>query len=581
MTETNNTDSLDKKRKNERLMREGKTRFLAELDKQIRDMERLLERIDLDFDESCPNQLYRHVHTLKGSAPIFGFDSIGAVAQSLAEEWEWTQEETEREPSAPAAVHLAKQSVLNSKASLMQLKMELIILQRQQQLTVQQEQGFRQLQTGLGSKLLVIDDDDVLRSFLVRRLELDGYTVHEADSVERAKGMLHDDVYDLILLDLMMHPQSGYELFDHLKEDPTLKWLPLIVLSARCDVHDKVRCLLLGANDYVTKPFQYEELAARIYSLLSRTKSFEQLAFRDPLTGVYNRRYFDHQVELELQRIARYPVPISLAFIDIDRFKTINDSYGHAIGDLVLQGLAHLLQQHLRPTDILARYGGEEFVVVMPNTTGEQAAQLLNSVLQVTNKQPVAQYEGQSFSITFSCGVSEWTAGLPMAHWIALADEAMYRAKQQGRNRVLQSCGSIEPGTASVLGAPPKLRRVLVADDDSILRSILVARLKQLPVEVAEASDGEEALAYLSAHGADLCILDGVMPKLDGFALLRKLKSDSGDRYRHVRILMLSGKKREDDIALALRLGADEYMSKPFSLVDLEMRVKRLLELES
>jgi diguanylate cyclase (GGDEF)-like protein len=574
MTESPERDGLEKQRRNERLLKEGKARFLEELHKQIHTMEQMLCRMEHDFEEELPGHFYRYAHTLKGSAPVFGFASVGDVAGLLAAEWEWSQDEAKAETAAASA---ARQSALNSKGSLMQLKMELIILQRQLQVSDQKEQGARTPLMGQTGKLLVVDDDDVLRSFLVRRFELDGYIVHESDSVAKAKQKLREDTYDLILLDLMMHPQSGYELFDYLKEDPTLKWIPLIVLSARNDVHDKVRCLMLGANDYVTKPFQYDELAARIYSLLSRTKNFEQLAFRDPLTGIFNRRYFDHQIEQELHRIARYPAPISIAFIDIDRFKHINDTYGHAIGDLVLQGLAHLLQQQLRSTDFLARYGGEEFVAVMPNTTGEQAARIMEGVLRLAHCQPIAQHEGQPFSITFSCGVAEWTKGLPTAHWIALADETMYRAKQQGRDRVLLAGGKSE---TAVLFAPEgelKPKRVLVADDDGILRSILASRLKKLSVQVVEAKDGEEAYRYLHEHDVDLCILDGVMPRLDGFELLKKMKSESGDRLRNTRILMLSGKKREEDIALALQLGADEYMSKPFSLVELEMRVNHLL----
>lgn len=574
MTESPERDRLEKQRRNERLMKEGKARFLEELHKQIQSMEQLLGRIEQDFDDELPAHFYRYAHTLKGSAPVFGFASVGDVAGLLAAEWEWTQEETMAETAAAAA---ARHSALNSKAGMMQLKMELIILQRQLQVGDQKEQGLRMPGMAPAGKLLVVDDDDVLRSFLVRRFELDGYVVHESDSVDKAKQKLREETFDLILLDLMMHPKSGYELFDYLKEDPTLKWIPLIVLSARNDVHDKVRCLMLGANDYVTKPFQYDELAARIYSLLSRTRNFEQLAFRDPLTGIFNRRYFDHQIEQELQRIARYPAPISIAFIDIDRFKHINDTYGHAIGDLVLQGLAHLLQQQLRSTDFLARFGGEEFVAVMPNTTGEQAVRLMEGVLQLTHRQPIAQFEGQSFSITFSCGVSEWTRGLPTAHWIALADEAMYRAKQQGRDRVLLAGGKSETAALLAPNGDLKPKRVLVADDDGILRSILVSRLKKLSIQVAEAKDGEEAYRYMHDHDVDLCILDGVMPKMDGFGLLKTIKSDSSGRFRNTRILMLSGKKREEDIALALQLGADEYMSKPFSLVELEMRVNHLL----
>lgn len=214
--------------------------------------------------------------------------------------------------------------------------------------------------------------------------------------------------YHLITLDLTMHPDSGYKLFEFLKNDPTLKWLPLIVLSGRNDVNDKMRCFYLGADDYVTKPFQYEELGARIYSLLKRTKTFEQMAFRDPLTGVFNRRFFDHQIQIELQRIIRYPAPISIVFIDIDHFKSINDKYGHQVGDLVLQGLAHLLQNNLRATDLLTRFGGEEFVLVLPNTSGPDAKKTIDAILGQTRLGPVVQNEGQSFHITFlggHCGV--------------------------------------------------------------------------------------------------------------------------------------------------------------------------------
>ncbi|RKN66144.1 response regulator [Paenibacillus ginsengarvi] len=557
-------------------MKEGKIRFLSEMQKQVNEMERLLDRIADGDDASLPAQLYRYAHTLKGSAPIFGFASVGAVAARIADQWEWALEEEQNK----ASVCFVRKSVPGTKADLMQLKMEWNILQRELLTVEQNGQGDWQPAAALSGTLLVVDDDAALRSFLVRRLELDGYSVHEADSVDSAKLKLRERTYDLILLDLMMFPLSGYELFDELKEDPTLKWVPLIVLSARSDVRDKVRCLMLGANDYVTKPFEYDELAARIYSLLSRTRNFEQLAFRDPLTGVFNRRYFDHQLELELQRLARDPAPISIAFIDIDRFKRVNDTYGHAIGDLVLQGLAHLMQQHLRPTDFLARFGGEEFVAVMPNTTGEQAVSRMESVLQLARQQPIAEFEGQSFSITFSCGVAEWVPSLPMKQWVVLADEAMYRAKEQGRDQVVLAGYPEEAAQRISTEAGAGLKRVLIADDDSILRSMLASRLKKLPLQVAEAADGEEAFRYLSGNEVDLCILDGVMPKLDGFGLLERMKSDAEGRFRNTRILMLSGKKREEDIAKALRLGASDYMSKPFSLIELEMRVTRLLETE-
>ncbi|MGG1601175.1 GGDEF domain-containing response regulator [Paenibacillus naphthalenovorans] len=429
-----------------------------------------------------------------------------------------------------------------------------------------------------GQRLLVIDDDDVLRSGLVCRLKLDGYEVDDAADIMTAKRMLRERTYHVVMLELMIHPISGYELFEFMKDDPSLKWTPLIVLSGRNEMHDKVRCFYLGADDYVIKPFEYEELSARIYSLLQRTRTFEQMAFRDPLTGVYNRRFFDHQIQVELQRIDRYPAPISLVFIDIDRFKSINDTYGHSAGDLVLQGLAHLLQNNLRSTDLLARLGGEEFVVVLPNTSGKDALTTMESILTRTRLEPVAQNEGQSFFITFSAGVCEWEPGMSLEAWIAASDEGMYTAKKSGRNRVVLHPGTSQKDSGVMPSPPPVRKKILIADDDNILRSILVAKLKHLPVEFAEAVDGEKAYESLLSQPADLCILDGMMPLLDGYGMLERLR-ERGTWPAGMKILILSGRSGEDDPSRGMKLGAHAYLRKPFSMVELELKVRELLNI--
>ncbi len=126
-----------------------------------------------------------------------------------------------------------------------------------------------------------------------------------------------------------MGPESGYVLFDFLKNDLTFKWIPLIVLSGEDDVEEKVKCLDLGADDYVTKPFKFKELKARVSRLLTRAKEFEQMAFRDALTDVYNRRYFENHITVQLQKIKWTDEQMTLALLDIDKFKSINDTYGH------------------------------------------------------------------------------------------------------------------------------------------------------------------------------------------------------------------------------------------------------------
>ncbi|NOU99880.1 response regulator [Paenibacillus planticolens] len=564
--------------KDARILRQGRKLFIREFEKQLKELEALLDAIRVVPAVEDLNKFYRIIHTLKGSAPIFGYDRIGRLAEDLVRLWEWTQAIDQEQDESFISMNPVLESIERSIKFLREMNMEYDIGMTEIQMDEQKDRSAGSMLRTLKSRLLLVDDDEVLRSYLTRRLQLDDCIVDEAADVESAMKLLRTHTYDLVTLDLMMHPQSGYELFEFLKEDPTLKWLPLIVLSGRNDLNDKVRCFHLGADDYVTKPFQYEELAARIYGLLKRTKNFEQLAFRDPLTGVFNRRYFDLQIGMELQRIERYPAPISLVFIDIDCFKKINDTYGHHVGDLVLQGLAHLMQVNLRATDLLARFGGEEFVIALPNTCLEQAQFTMQNILNKVRSNPVAQYEGKTFSITFSAGIAQWQKEMTVADWVSKADEAMYQAKQQGRNRILGASADKEaqPNKSTALPHPEK-KNLLIVDDDPILRAILTSHLEHLPITITHASDGEEALGLLKEKSYDACILDGMMPKLDGFSLLDQIHKDSRLANTNMKVLMLSGKKKEDDLLKGYQMGADDYMTKPFSLVELEVRVKKLM----
>ncbi|MDR6878470.1 response regulator [Bacillus sp. 3255] len=576
-----NGSKSEREDKDARILRQGKKLFIREFEKQLEQLQALLDTIRQEPSLDDLHKFYRIVHTLKGSAPIFEYDRIGKLAEELVRIWEWTQAADPEKEDVLEAMSPVLEIAGRTHNLLREMTMEYDIALTESQLDEQKDSGAGSMLRTLKSRLLLVDDDAVLRSYLTRRLQLDDCIVDEAADVESAMKLLRTHTYDLVTLDLMMHPQSGYELFEFLKEDPTLKWLPLIVLSGRNDLHDKVRCFHLGADDYVTKPFQYEELAARIYGLLKRTRNFEQLAFRDPLTGVFNRRYFDLQIGIELQRAERESAPISLVFIDIDFFKRINDTYGHHVGDLVLQGLAHSVQVNLRSTDLLARFGGEEFVLALPNTTLEQAHQVMQPILDFVRENPVAQYEGRTFSITFSAGIAQWHDGMTLDDWVTGADGAMYQAKQQGRNRIVSAVmekeAQTQPGKSGTLSEPEK--RLLIVDDDPILRAIVTSRLENLPVAISHASDGEEALFLLQESNYDACILDGMMPKLDGFSLLDRIKKDSRIMNAEMKVLMLSGKKKEDDLLKGYQMGADDYMTKPFSLVELEVRVKKLLNL--
>ncbi len=408
--------------------------FLEEMTKQMKFLDILLLGDGLQPD--APRQsvkAYRFFHSWRASAPVFGLDNIGQPAMELELLWRWA--------SDPKSANLELSEWAAKFRSTCQAT-----LPYYQQIDLERSIRIKELersdsmdriqQPDKQQRLLVVDDDPFLRSYLAQNLKLDGYQVDEAGNVEAAKSLLRQNTYNLITLDLIMEPTMGYELFEFLKQDISLRWVPLIVLSGRNDLHDKVSCFRLGADDFLTKPFEMDELMARITRILSRMTEFEQMAFRDPLTGLYNRRYIDNQFDMEIKRVQRNPASLSICFLDIDRFKLINDTYGHHVGDLVLQGLAHKLQNSLRTSDIIGRYGGEEFIVILPETDAEKAKLLMEKLLSSIRGMPIARNEGREYTITFSAGIVEYDGKGKTSEWLSRADSVMYQAKQDGRDRI-------------------------------------------------------------------------------------------------------------------------------------------------
>ncbi|HWJ79861.1 MAG TPA: diguanylate cyclase, partial [Niallia sp.] len=265
----------------------------------------------------------------------------------------------------------------------------------------------------------------------------------------------------------------------------------------------------------------------------------------------------------------------TLAILDIDYFKKINDTYGHITGDNVLKTFANFLKENIRNTDMLFRYGGEEFVILFQRANGIEIMEVLNRMLKRFS-QKVFDEDGKTFSLTFSAGIYEIESRhVPLIKAIEAADNALYDAKEKGRARI-ESANKIAKVTNH------KILHVSIVDDDSLIRSILVnifegIEIKNLTLDVEEYEDGTEFLASnrLKESGMHFLILDGIMPVMDGLELLQIVKKTSYEHNAHV--LMLTGRKSESDIAEALRLGADDYVTKPFSITELQARITRLI----
>jgi diguanylate cyclase (GGDEF)-like protein len=301
----------------------------------------------------------------------------------------------------------------------------------------------------MSNSVLIIDDSDAVRERIIKTLEsFDLFSrYYEAeDGLEGFKKLLASPV-DVILCDLEMPRIDGFKFLAMMKSRPDLQDTPVIMLTGRDDRDLKIKGLGQGASDYITKPFDAEELVARVrvhlkiknlQDDLKRTNELLlELSNTDHLTGLFNRRYLMESLGKEVQRSLRTGGNLSMIILDIDHFKQVNDSYGHLQGDIVLQKVAQQLQKELRAYDIAARYGGEEFIAVLPDATLEAATFVAN---RVRTSVQATRFNGElsRLSLTISLGVAMFTQQecSTVDSFIKLADDALFRAKANGRNRV-------------------------------------------------------------------------------------------------------------------------------------------------
>ncbi len=296
-----------------------------------------------------------------------------------------------------------------------------------------------------GGTIVVVDDDPLWRHVLTRRLEADAHTVLVAEDLASAESAILADP-DVLIVDVMLPDGSGLDFVRHVRQERRGGHMPnTIVVSALGVSEGKLDALRFGADDYLVKPVDADELAARVQAQLRRSRANRVLraqvesarrdATRDALTRLYNRRFFDDDLARRVRQTQAGEPGFSLAMVDIDRFKSINDEYGHAIGDEVLAVVAACLASAVREGDLVCRYGGEEFVVVLP-ATGLDDALVCVERLRASVERLTCPPLPPGLP-TVSAGVAEWRAGDGVTETIRRADEAVYAAKRSGRNRVL------------------------------------------------------------------------------------------------------------------------------------------------
>lgn len=292
--------------------------------------------------------------------------------------------------------------------------------------------------------ILVVDDEADIVSVLSKRLVESGYEVLTASDGQEALDRIDQKKPDLVVLDIMMPRLGGMALKQKLNEREELSDIPIIFLTAKTTPEDKIQGLRLRVDDYITKPYEPGELLARIENTLSKRRHYEFISMRDSLTDLFNLSYFKKQLEMMFRLAKRHTSRVfSVAVLDVDHFKRINDTYGHLAGNAVLKKIAESLNEVSRKSDVASRYGGDEFAVLL-HETGEAGANIvLERFKQKIQRQswPFTK-SGESFSVVVSVGISPYEDRFKNEDDLFKeADQKMYEEKRKNKR------SSVIPGT--------------------------------------------------------------------------------------------------------------------------------------
>ena len=307
--------------------------------------------------------------------------------------------------------------------------------------------------------ILIVDDHEDNVEVLRARLEARGYRTEAAGDGREALEKVMAAPPDLVLLDVMMPHVDGMEVARRIKADKSLPFIPIIMQTALDSTEHKVEGLDAGADDYITKPINFAELEARVRSML-RVKQLQEEVQRqrdelqklndrllsisrtDGLTGLINRRHLEERLQEQFEHAKRLNENFTVVMCDLDKFKSVNDTYGHQAGDAVLKQLAELLQKEAREIDHVGRYGGEEFMLILPGTVLDAGVTFAERVRHAIAEHTFT-FEGGAIHRTGSFGVSAWPhpriEGCDAL--VKAADDALYVAKETGRNKVIRFDG--------------------------------------------------------------------------------------------------------------------------------------------
>ncbi len=285
-------------------------------------------------------------------------------------------------------------------------------------------------------RILIIDDDLQLANHYALVLQKAGMQASVINEPNLVGDAIIEFNPDIILMDLYMPECNGIELARLVRYHPEYLHIPIVFLSTETQLTQQLNALRMGGDDFLTKPIEDHYLSECLAIRAARARSLNELMIKDSMTGLFKHSIIKERLKSEMERTKRNHSKLTFAMIDLDHFKKINDTYGHLMGDNVIKRLARLLKVRMRNSDIIGRYGGEEFSVILPECGAEQAKEIFDELRRVFGEMTY-NIEGEKFTVTCSIGISEFCDNITMEEFINQADQALYKVKESGRNRVV------------------------------------------------------------------------------------------------------------------------------------------------
>jgi diguanylate cyclase (GGDEF)-like protein len=285
-------------------------------------------------------------------------------------------------------------------------------------------------------RVLVVEDAPAQAEFFATVLTQSGIRSSIVSDPEGLLESLNDFNPELILMDMYLPGCTGDELAKVVRQTDAFMSVPIVFLSVERDFDRQLSAMFRGGDEFLTKPILPAQLVSVVTTRVERYRELRTLMLHDSLTGLVNHSRLQQQLEIETARALRQRRPMSLVMIDIDHFKQVNDRFGHPAGDRVLKNLSRFLRQRLRTSDVVGRYGGEEFAVVLSDTDENTAYQVMET-LRRDFASIAHETDGERLNVTFSAGIASVPHHVSVREMLVAADQALYKAKRGGRNRVV------------------------------------------------------------------------------------------------------------------------------------------------